>query len=202
MGYALAEAAQEAGANVILISGSTNLATPTKVNRINTQTAEDMYQAVMREISGCDIFIATAAVADYRPKNISPQKIKKNTTTVALELQPTPDILAEIASFKNGPIIIGFAAETENLLENARKKLIDKNLDIIIANQVGYNLCFDSDENSVVILSKNNKLIELPRMQKTKLARQIMRIISSLQGFEKNNSPKHHTMESFRQALK
>ena len=202
MGYALAEAAQEAGANVILISGSTNLATPTKVNRINTQTAEDMYQAVMREISGCDIFIATAAVADYRPKNISPQKIKKNTTTVALELQPTPDILAEIASFKNGPIIIGFAAETENLLENARKKLIDKNLDIIIANQVGYNLCFDSDENSVVIFSKNNKLIELPRMQKTKLARQIMRIISSLQGFEKNNSPKHHTMESFRQALK
>ena len=177
MGYALAEAAHEAGANVVLISGPTNLTTPTKAKRINVQTAEEMQQAVIQEISDCDIFIATAAVADYRPKNTSSQKIKKHTEKSLLELQRNPDILAEVAALAKRPFTVGFAAETEDLLNNARKKLESKNLDMIIANQVGNDLCFDSDENSVTVLPKNNVPIELPKTQKTKLAQQIITII-------------------------
>lgn len=180
MGYALAEAAQEVGANVFLISGPTNLATPTKVNRIDIQTAEEMYQVVMQEISDCDVFIAAAAVADYRPKNISSQKMKKHMATISLELRRNPDILAEVAVLANRPFTVGFAAETENLLENAHKKLESKKLDMIIANQVGENLGFASDENSVVILGKNAKAIELPKTRKTKLARQIIKIIHEM----------------------
>ena len=118
MGYALAEAAQEAGADVFLISGPTNLTTPTKVNRIDIQTAEEMRQVVMQEISNCDVFIAAAAVADYRPKNISLQKMKKHAATILLELQRNPDILAEVAALANRPFTIGFAAETESLVKN------------------------------------------------------------------------------------
>lgn len=177
MGYALAEAAEEAGANVFLISGPTNLATPTKVNRIDIQTAEEMHQVVMQEISDCDVFIAAAAVADYRLKNVSSQKMKKHVATISLELQRNPDILAEVAALSDRPFTVGFAAETENILENAHKKLESKNLDMIIANQVGKNLCFDSDENSGVILCKNAQSIELPKTRKTKLARQIIKII-------------------------
>jgi len=177
MGYALAEAAQEAGANVFLISGPTNLTTPPKVNHIDIQTAEEMHQVVMQEISDCDVFIAAAAVADYRPKNVSSQKMKKHAATISLELQRNPDVLAEVAALSDRPFTVGFAAETESLLENAHKKLESKNLDMIIANQVGKNLCFDSDENSGVILCKNAKSIELPKTRKTKLARQIIKII-------------------------
>ncbi|CAL7963545.1 Phosphopantothenoylcysteine decarboxylase / Phosphopantothenate--cysteine ligase [Gammaproteobacteria bacterium] len=177
MGYALAAAALEAGANVVLISGPTNLTASAKAKRIDVQTAEEMCQVVMQEVSACDVFIAAAAVADYRPKNVSAQKIKKHTVTVLLELQRNHDILAEVAALAYRPFVVGFAAETENLVENARSKLESKNLDMIIANQVGENLCFASDENSVIILCKNTKPLELPKMQKTKLARQIVKII-------------------------
>jgi phosphopantothenoylcysteine decarboxylase/phosphopantothenate--cysteine ligase len=180
MGYALAEAAQEAGANVFLISGPTNLTTSAKINRINVQTAEEMHQVVMQEISDCDVFIAASAVADYRPKNVSSQKMKKRASTISLELQRNPDILAEVAALPDRPFIVGFAAETENLLENARKKLESKNPDMIIANQVGKNLCFDSDESSCVILGKNAKSIEFPKTRKTKLAQQIIKIIHEM----------------------
>jgi len=177
MGYALAAAALEAGANVVLISGPTNLTTPVKVRSIDVQTAEEMYQAVIQEIAACDVFIAAAAVADYRPKNVSAQKIKKHAATISFELQRNHDILAEVAALAHRPFVVGFAAETEKLVENARKKLESKNLDMIIANQVGENLCFASDESSVVILCKNAEPIELPKTQKTKLARQIVKII-------------------------
>ncbi|MEI8054459.1 MAG: bifunctional phosphopantothenoylcysteine decarboxylase/phosphopantothenate--cysteine ligase CoaBC [bacterium] len=177
MGYALAEAALEAGANVVLISGPTNLIAPAKAKCINVQTAEEMRQAVMQEISVCDVFIAAAAVADYRPRNISAQKIKKHAATISFELQRNHDILAEVAALAHRPFVVGFAAETENLIENANSKLENKKSDMIIANQVGENLCFASDENSVVILCKNAKPLELPKTQKTKLARQVIKII-------------------------
>lgn len=182
MGYALAAAAQEAGADVVLVSGPTNLDTPAKVKRIDVQTAEEMFQAVMREITTCDVFIAAAAVADYRPKNISARKIKKHAAAISLELQRNPDILVEVANLTNRPFVVGFAAETENLVENAESKLKSKNLDMIIANRVGENLGFGSDENSVVILCNDAKPMELARAQKTKLARQIIKIIRDYVG--------------------
>lgn len=174
MGYALAIAAQEAGANVILVSGPTSLPTPPKIKCINIQTAKEMYQATMQEIINCDIFIAAAAVADYRPKNVPAQKIKKTAATILLPLRRNPDILTKVAALTKRPFIVGFAAETENLLKNAKKKLKDKNLDMIVANQVGKNLGFNSDENSVVILHKNAKITILPKTSKTKLAQQII----------------------------
>jgi phosphopantothenoylcysteine decarboxylase/phosphopantothenate--cysteine ligase len=177
MGYALAAAALEAGANVVLISGPTNLIAQAKVKYIAVQTAEEMRQAVMQEISACDVFIAAAAVADYRPKNVSVQKIKKHAATISFELQRNSDILAEVAALANRPFVVGFAAETENIVENAKSKLENKNLDMIIANKVGESLCFASDESSVVVLGKNAKPLELPQTQKTKLAQQIVKII-------------------------
>jgi phosphopantothenoylcysteine decarboxylase / phosphopantothenate---cysteine ligase len=177
MGHALAEAAYEAGAEVVLISGPTNLIAPAKAKFIRVQTAEEMRQAVMQQILGCDVFIAAAAVADYRPKNISSQKTKKNAAVISLELQRNPDILAEVAALANRPFVVGFAAETDNVLKNAREKLENKNLDIIVANQVGKNLGFDSDENSVVLLYKNAEPVWLPKTEKIKLARQIIKAI-------------------------
>lgn len=179
MGYALAEAALEAGANVVLISGPTNLKISdcAKMKHIPVTSATSMHKAVMAEVIDCDIFIASAAVADYRPRNTQYQKIKKNTATITLELQRNPDILAKVASLPNPPFTVGFAAETENLLENAQEKLYNKNLAMIIANQIGKDTIFNNNENAVTILRKNVEPIELARTSKTKLAKQIIDIV-------------------------
>lgn len=179
MGYALAEAALEAGAKVVLISGPTTLNASPQITRINLQTAEEMCHAVLQEILDCDIFIAAAAVADYQPITKQPQKIKKGPEKIVLELKRTPDILATVASLKKKPLVVGFAAETNNLLAYAKAKLIKKKLDIVIANKVGKGIGFASDDNTATILCKNAKMIKLPKMSKKALAQHILKVITT-----------------------
>ena len=174
MGYALAEAAAEAGAKVILISGPTQLECSQYIHRIDVISAHQMYQAVMNNIQDQDVFISVAAVADYRVMKIAEQKIKKSEKEMQLSLIRNPDILAEVAKLPDPPITIGFAAETENLVANAKAKLITKKLDMIIANQVGIEGCgFNSDNNSVTVITKED-CVELAVASKEQLARQLI----------------------------
>jgi len=178
MGYALAEAAVEAGARVTLISGPVNLAKPERVERINVGSAQEMYEATMAEISHCDIFIASAAVADYTPVAVADQKIKKHADAMSIELKPTVDIVASVAAQDNKPFTVGFAAETQNVIGYARGKLEKKKLDMIIANDVSVEgIGFNSDDNAVIVISPN-KQTELPRASKQQLARTIIELIA------------------------
>lgn len=178
MGYALAKAAAEAGAKVTLISGPTALDAPFGVNRINVTSAQEMHDAVMTHADSCNIFIAAAAVADYCVEDIAKQKIKKSTAEMTLSLKPTPDILLAVSSRSKRPMVVGFAAETENLLKNAEAKLQSKKLDILIANEVGEHKGFDMDENAVTILHKNGQVISLNSAPKIYLARKILEVIA------------------------
>jgi phosphopantothenoylcysteine decarboxylase / phosphopantothenate---cysteine ligase len=154
MGFALAEAAARAGAEVTLVSGPVQLSTPRGVQRVDVASASEMHDAVLLRASSCDIFIACAAVADYRPVDRAQQKIKKNAPEIELRLTRNPDILAEVAALSPRPFTVGFAAETENLLEHARAKLERKRLDLIVANDVARrDIGFDSDFNEVCIIS-------------------------------------------------
>ncbi len=177
MGYALAESAKKLGAKVTLISGPTALPVPYGVECINILTADDMYQAVMESIKDCQIFIAAAAVGDFKPAFISEQKIKKSSLP-AMELVENRDILRAVSQLPDAPFLVGFAAETENLLAYAKEKLEQKNLDMIIANEVGQaGFGFESDENKVLILNKAQDLIELPLSPKKELAEQILALV-------------------------
>lgn len=173
MGYALAEAAVEAGAAVTLISGPVHLKKPDHVTVIDVASAQQMFDAVMAEIANCDIFFGVAAVADYRCKAIAAQKIAKKAESLTLELERTPDIIAEVAKLPNRPFIIGFAAETENVLPHAQLKLKNKKMDVIVANQVGEGIGFDSDENAVTMLWQDGQQ-EFMKMPKRKLARELL----------------------------
>jgi phosphopantothenoylcysteine decarboxylase/phosphopantothenate--cysteine ligase len=177
MGYAVAEAAKALGATVILISGPTQLSAPFGITRVDVTTAIQMRDAVMKEIAGCDIFIAVAAVADYRVKDPSAGKIKKTEETIMLQMIRNPDILSEVASLDYPPITVGFAAETQRVVEYAKEKLERKNIDIIAANQVGENLGFDQAENSLTVLTKRGEEIPLVRKHKSILAKELMQII-------------------------
>jgi len=180
MGFALARAAIDAGAKVTLISGPVNLATPDRVNRIDVVSALDMLAACRNACIEADIFIACAAVADYRPKFIAQQKLKKTGGDgLTLTLEQNPDIAATIASEYPHSLCVGFAAETENLLEHARAKRIKKQLDVIIANDVAAQPVFGSDTNSVTIISENSELV-LASTTKLEVARQSMAEISRL----------------------
>lgn len=178
MGYAIAQAAAEAGARVFLVSGPTALNTPPRVERIDVRSAQQMYDAVMANVSNADIFIGTAAVADYRPANVAEQKIKKTGDTLTLELQRNPDILSEVAALKDAPFSVGFAAETENLEQHAREKLQRKGLDMIAANLVGENKAFESDENALLILTAKDKQ-QLSTASKFVLARQLIELVAA-----------------------
>lgn len=174
MGYAVAVAAIEAGAEVTLISGPTALNTPEKVQRVSITSAEDMLQAVTKVISQTDIFIGVAAVADYRPKVSAGSKIKKHAQSLTLELVRNPDILAAVAARADAPFTVGFAAETENLLANAQQKLIDKGIDLIAANPVGESGSgFDTDHNTLTLIDKDGHT-ELGRQTKSQLARELI----------------------------
>ena len=177
MGYAIAQAAAEAGAKVILISGPTALTTPPRVERIDVRSAQQMFDTVMQHVTDCDIFISTAAVADYRPVQVADQKIKKTNDTLTLKLQRNPDILAEVAALQDGPFTVGFAAETENLEQHAREKLKRKGLDMIAANLVGENTAFEADENALLILTATDKQ-QLPSTNKTMLGRQLIELVA------------------------
>lgn len=179
MGYALAEAAIDAGAKVKLISGPVNLAAPDRVERVSVQSAEDMLTASLDGLEQCDIFIASAAVADYRPTAIAEHKIKKgNEEIMELHLVKNPDIVATVASQDNRPFTVGFAAETQDVLNYARGKLERKNLDMIVANDVSRSdIGFNSDENAVTLVTADADL-ELPQASKRQLAGQLIEHIA------------------------
>ena len=173
MGYALAEAALRRGARVLLVSGPTSLTPVGGAEVTRVESAEQMRQAVLRLLPEATIVIKTAAVADYRPKSAAEQKIKRKGA-LSLELEPTTDILAELARSKSSQIIIGFAAETENVLENARKKLMSKSLDAIVVNDVSREgVGFDSDRNAVTIITQS-EVVEVPETTKWEVAQRVL----------------------------
>lgn len=179
MGYAIAEAAVEAGARVSLVSGPVSLESPDSVQCVRVMSAQDMLGAVMARMHDVDIMIATAAVADYRPVQVEAQKIKKTADKLELVLVRNPDILSAVKERYPACYCVGFAAETENLEHNARSKLHDKGVDMIAANWVydGVEGGFDSDENAVRLVWREGEL-ELPMMAKQKLARELVAHIS------------------------
>jgi len=177
MGYALAQAASEAGAQVTLISGPVHLEPPKAVQCILVETAEEMLQASLEAVKDSQIFIATAAVADYRVARPAAQKHKKHQTTWSLELTQNPDILAQVAQRPVAPFTVGFAAETENLDEYARGKLTRKKLDMIAANQVGRGLAFDQDDNALEVYWPEGHE-SLPMQSKPRLARALISLIA------------------------
>ncbi len=184
MGYALAIAAQQAGANVILISGITQLPIPTHCYFISVETAQEMHAAVFENIKDCDIFIGAAAVADYRPVICGDEKIKKHADQLTLTLQKNPDILADVAALKTPPFTVGFAAETNDLEQYARDKLTRKKLNMIAANWVGRaEGGFERDENALEVFWQDGKKI-LPMTEKSELAQQLVALIA-----ERFNNP-------------
>ncbi|HGE71157.1 TPA: bifunctional phosphopantothenoylcysteine decarboxylase/phosphopantothenate--cysteine ligase CoaBC [Candidatus Poribacteria bacterium] len=179
MGYAIAEVALKRGANVILITGPTNITPPDKAKVINVESALQMYDAVMSNALQADIIIMSAAVSDYRPKEFSQQKIKRDKGEITLVLEENPDILAELGKNKRGgQIIVGFSMETENLLENSIKKLKKKNADFIVANDLSKEGAgFGTDTNIVTIISADGEVKELPLMSKHDVANAIFDFI-------------------------
>jgi len=177
MGFAVAAAAAEAGADVILVSGPVSLGTPPQVRRIDVESAAQMQQAVLEHVAGCDIFISVAAVADYRPRTVAEQKLKKSDASMTLELQRNPDILASVAALPAAPFTVGFAAETEKLAEHAQQKLHAKRVDMIAANAVGNGAGFDSEDNALQLFWDGGGQA-LPRCSKMRLARQLVTVIA------------------------
>jgi phosphopantothenoylcysteine decarboxylase/phosphopantothenate--cysteine ligase len=181
MGYALAEAAVARGAKVILVSGPVALTPPARVELIRVRTGAEMYDAVLDRMPESTILIKAAAVADYRATNIAEHKMKKRGDDIALHLEPNPDILAELGRIKGDRLLIGFAAETENLVEEARRKLEKKNCDMMVANLVGREgTGFDSVDNEVVMVLRNGETIPLEKMPKRQIAERILDRILTL----------------------
>jgi len=174
MGYALAEAAAERGARVILVSGPVALAAPARVELIPVRTAVEMRQAVMDRLEQATVVIKAAAVADYHRANPPKQKVKKTAARLSLDLDPTPDILAEVGRKKGDRLLIGFAAETENLIEEARRKMQSKNCDMVVANLVSqHGIGFESDENEVTLVLRTGETIPIQRASKIAIAHRI-----------------------------
>jgi len=176
MGYAVAEALREAGADVVIVSGPVSVATPAGVRRVDVETAEQMMDAVRAELPGTDIFIAAAAVSDYRPVQAAAEKIKKTSDSLMIALSRTTDILATVAAGTQRPFVVGFAAETQNVERNALAKLEGKFLDMIAANQVGDRLAFDCDDNALTVYWPGGKR-ELARASKRDVARGLVALI-------------------------
>lgn len=176
MGFALADAARRAGAEVVLVSGPVALETPAGVERIDVETAEQMYDAVHEHIDAVDVFIACAAVSDYRPETVAETKIKRRTEHLQMDLVRSPDTLASVAALPNGPFTVGFAAETDNVERNARDKLERKGLDMIAANRVGPNCGFDKETNQLSVYWRGGQ-VELAESAKSVLAARLVEII-------------------------
>ena len=177
MGYAVAQAAAEAGAEVTLVSGATSLDPPHGVKRVDVVTASEMHEAVMARAEGADVFIAVAAVADYRPSDPKPHKIKRGNGHLNLDLAPNPDILADVAALPKGPFCVGFAAETEDLMENAQAKRRKKGIPLLAANLA--NETFGKDTNALTLFDDSG-VHELPRAPKIALARQLVEHIAKM----------------------
>jgi phosphopantothenoylcysteine decarboxylase/phosphopantothenate--cysteine ligase len=175
MGYAVAEAAAKRGAKVILVSGPTALDCPSRVDRVDVRTAQEMHAAAAKHFPSASIAIMAAAVADYRPAFVSENKMKRGKEAIELKLEPTTDIVAALAKEKGGRLVVGFAAETRNVAENARKKLAAKNADMIVANDVtAEGAGFDIDTNIVTIFSVDGRDVALPKLSKSEVAQRIL----------------------------
>jgi phosphopantothenoylcysteine decarboxylase/phosphopantothenate--cysteine ligase len=181
MGYAIAAAAARRGARVILVSGPVHLPAPPHVDVIHVVTAEEMRKAVFDRLDAATIIIKSAAVSDYYVADLPQQKRKKTATRLSLELDPTPDILAELGQQKGDRLLIGFAAETENLIEEARRKMTTKKCDMVIANLVNnQGLGFDSDRNEVDILSRSGQIVHAGPADKGEVAERILDQVATL----------------------
>lgn len=191
MGYAIAEAAVESGHEVILISGPVNLAPPSDAKLISVSTSDEMFDAVQQHADKCDVCVLCAAVADYKVAKVSPLKIKKHSDKLSLELIPTHDILNTLGQRQNRQfLLVGFAAETNDVEENAARKLRQKNCDIIIANDVSSrNSGMESHVNEVTILFKNGERQKISRAPKQFIARELIKIFenSARKMFDKKN---------------
>lgn len=178
MGFAVAAAAVEAGADVTLVAGPVHLATPGGVRRIDVRSARQMHAAVLEAAATADVYIAAAAVGDFRPQEVAAHKIKKRGDGgMTLELTQNPDILADVSALQRRPLLIGFAAETENLEAHARTKLERKRLDMVAANQVGGGLGFEADDNCLTLISAEGT-VHLPTASKCELAQQLVAIVA------------------------
>lgn len=160
MGYAIAKAAALEGADVTLILGPVSLSIAPAIKKVDVSSAKQMHEAVMQHIEKNDVFISAAAVADYYVSNISKSKIKKSEKFMNITLERTPDILSSVASLEKRPVVVGFAAETDDVVENAKHKLREKNLDMVVANEVGEKKGFDSDYNEITIITAHDKTVE------------------------------------------
>jgi phosphopantothenoylcysteine decarboxylase/phosphopantothenate--cysteine ligase len=181
MGYALAAAARERGAEVILIAGPTQLGPPRNVTLIPVVSADDMRRAVMEHIQRSHAVIMAAAVSDFKPSHAADRKIKKNEAPLHLDLERTGDILQELGGLSGKPLLAGFAAETDNIEQNAVKKLREKNLDLIVVNDVlKPGSGFGTDTNSVVIFDRTGRRMELPTMQKSEIAARVLDVLVNL----------------------
>ncbi len=178
MGFAVATAVREAGANVVLVAGPVALPTPANVKRINVETAEQMYQRVHEEIADTDVFIACAAVSDYRPQSASAQKIKRSAAEMDLPLVRSPDTLASVAALAKAPFTVGFAAETNDVATHAREKLEKKRIDMIAANRVGPDCGFDRETNALTVYWPGGGEAALGDGSKPMLARQLVELIA------------------------
>jgi phosphopantothenoylcysteine decarboxylase / phosphopantothenate---cysteine ligase len=177
MGFAIASAAREAGADVTVVAGPCSIATPPGVKRIDVESAADMLAAVLANVDGVDIFVATAAVADYRPANPVECKIKKTAESMDFKMERTVDILATVAARAVRPFVVGFAAETDSVEQYARQKLIKKNLDMIAANEVGHDKVFEKDDNALLVLWGDGSRA-FPQAPKVQLARDLIALIA------------------------
>ena len=177
MGFAVAAAAREAGAHVTIVAGPVQLQTPTGVTRIDVESARDMYAAVHRHVADADVFIAAAAVADFQPVTVAKQKIKKLGVSIKLDLEPAPDIVRSVAEMAKRPFVVGFAAETNDVEDNARGKLKRKKLDMIAANQVGDGIAFDCEDNALTVIWPGGK-VEVARGPKIDVARELVALIA------------------------
>jgi len=177
MGFAIARAARDLGAEVLLVTGPVALATPAGVRRIDIESAEDMLAAVTREVATTHIYISTAAIADYRPARPAAQKIKKKEADLDLALERTVDVLTAVAARADRPFVVGFAAETEAVEQNAREKLLRKKLDLIAANEVGDDKVFDKDDNALIVISRTDRTALGPAA-KAQLADELMALIA------------------------
>ena len=181
MGYALARAGLRRGADVTLVSGPTSLSPPARARLVRVKTAAEMREAVMAEFPRSTAVVMAAAVADYRPEKFVPRKVKKEDKPIQLDLKPNPDILKELGMKKNEQILIGFAAETDALIANAKKKLREKNLDFIVANDVtSEGSGFEEDTNVATILDRKGNVQPLPLMTKEELADRIFDFLCAL----------------------
>jgi phosphopantothenoylcysteine decarboxylase / phosphopantothenate---cysteine ligase len=178
MGFAVAVAAKEAGAHVTIIAGPVQLDTPAGITRINVESARDMHAAVHRQVGDADVFIAAAAVADFQPVFVAKQKIKKRGNEgVKLELEPAPDIVKSVADMSKRPFVVGFAAETNDVEDNARSKLKRKKLDMIAANHVGDGIAFDCEDNALTVIWPGGKT-DVARGPKIDVARELISLIA------------------------